>query len=158
MSRDRDKQILEVLRDIDRTEHAILEQLRHPPPCGMVIYELVFHRIGAIMSTPAGGTSVFQEVPTPTGSQFPTGTTFTWSVDDTADITLAPYTPAGGTSPDPTYIQATCVANPTGTSYNLTCQSSYIPPGATTGISQTINVPIIIPAQNPTGMAINQIS
>jgi hypothetical protein len=102
------------------------------------------------MSTPAGGTSVFQEVPTPSGSQFPAGTTFTWTVDDTADITL---------TPNGTQVTVVCVANPTGTSYNLTCTSSFTPPGAPTPISATVNV-AIIPATppTPTGMQINQLS
>ena len=108
------------------------------------------------MSTPAGGSSTFQETPTPAGSIFPSGTTFTWTVDDTADITLAPN-PAAPT--DTTQIQATCVASPTGTAYNLTCTSSYTPPGAPTPISATINVPIT-PAgpTTPTGMTIAQTS
>src|SRR5208282_5835252 len=104
------------------------------------------------MSTAAGGTSVFQEVPTPAGSIFPTGTTFAWTVDDTADITLTPST-------DTTQCTAVCVASPTGTAYNLTCTSSYTPPGATTPISATINVPIVPPPPTtPTGIVINQLS
>jgi hypothetical protein len=104
-----------------------------------------------IMATQAGGTSTFQEVPTPSGSVFPAGTTFEWSVDDTADITLTP-------SPDGTQVTAVCVASPTGTSYNLTCQSSYVPPGASTGISATLNVAIVTTPSAPTGMTINQLS
>ena len=103
------------------------------------------------MSTVAGGTSVFQEVPTPTGSVFPAGTTNTWTVDDTADITLTPST-------DTTQCTAVCVAAPTGTSYNLTCTSSYTPPGAPTPISATLNVAIISGVPTPTGMTINQLS
>lgn len=103
------------------------------------------------MSTPAGGTSIFQEVPTPAGSVFPTGTTFSWTVDDTADITLSP-------SPDGTQVKATCVASPAATSYNLTCTSSYTPPGAPTPISATLNVAIVVTTPTPTGMVINQVS
>jgi hypothetical protein len=104
------------------------------------------------MSTPAGGTSVFQEVPTPAGSVFPSGTTFTWTVDDTADITLTPTS-------DGTGVTAVCVASPAATSYNLTCTSSYTPPGAPTPISATLNVPITAaPPVTPTGMTINQTS
>jgi len=104
------------------------------------------------MATPAGGTSVFQELPTPTGSIFPTGTTFTWTVDDTADITLTPST-------DGTQVTAVCVATPTGTAYNLTCTSSYTPPGAPTPISATLNVAITAaPPVTPTGMTISQLS
>jgi len=104
------------------------------------------------MATQAGGTSVFQEVPTPPGSIWPSGTTFTWTVDDTADISLTP-------SSDGTQVTATCVASPTGTSYNLTCTSSYTPPGAPTPISATLNVPIVpAPPPTPTGMQISQVS
>lgn len=104
------------------------------------------------MSTPAGGTSVFQEVPTPAGSVFPAGTTFVWSVDDTADITLTP-------SADTTQVTAVCVSSPTGTSYNLTCTSSFTPPGSASPVSGTLNVAIVPPAvQTPTGITINQLS
>lgn len=118
-------------------------------PTGMVINQ-IYTRDNK-MGTPAGGTSIFQEVPTPAGSQFPTGTTFSWTVDDTADITLAP-------SPDGTQVKATCIDAPTGTSYNLTCTSSYTPPGAPTPISGTINVPIVVTPPAPTGLTINQLS
>lgn len=105
-----------------------------------------------IMSTPAGGSSVFQEVPTPQGSVFPAGTTFTWTVDDTADISLAP-------SADGTQVTATCVAAPAATSYNLTVTSSFSPPGAPTPVSATLNVAIVPSAPpTPTGMTINQLS
>jgi hypothetical protein len=141
------KEEIGLLRDIDRTEREILRQLKNQHlPTGMVIQIQ-----GGIMATQAGGTSVFQEVPTPTGAIFPAGTTFVWTVDDTADITLTP-------SPDGTQVTAVCVASPTGTSYNLTCQSSYIPPGATTGVSGTLNVPIIVTPPAPTGITINQLS
>ena len=134
-----------ILERVDR----ILNLLQAKLPTGMRINQLTEERH---MSTPAGGSSVFQEVPTPTGSVWPSGTTFTWSVDDTADITLSP-------SPDGTEVTATCVPSPTGTSYNLTCTSSYTPPGATTPISATVNVPILPPPPvTPTGMVINQLS
>lgn len=130
----------------------------HHRPTGMRICEIFqyhkfYNREGEeIMSTPAGGTSVFQEVPTPPSSIFPTGTTFQWTVDDTADISLSQ-------SSDGTQVTATCVASPTGTSYNLTCTSSYTPPGATTPISATLNVAITpAPPTTPTGMVINQLS
>lgn len=130
----------------------------HRKPTGMIIREAYhshrwFNQQGEeIVSTPAGGTSVFQEVPTPTGSVFPAGTTFTWTVDDVADITLAP-------SADGTQVTATCSATPAGTSYNLTCTSSYTPPGAPTPISATINVAIVPSTPpTPTGMTISQIS
>ncbi len=111
-----------------------------------------FNNLGEeIMSTPAGGTSVFQEVPTPAGSIFPSGTSFQWTVDDTADISLVP-------SSDGTQVTATCVATPTGSSYNLTCTSSYTPPGAPTPVSATLNVAIIVTPPTPTGMTINQLS
>jgi hypothetical protein len=131
-------------------EDQILNLLRSFPT-GMAIDQLYSIPRSIAMSTPAGGTSVFQEVPTPVGSVFPTGTTFTWTVDDTADITLTP-------SSDGTQVTAVCVATPTGTSYNLTCTSSYTPPGAPTPVSATLNVAIIVTPPAPTGMSINQLS
>ena len=124
---------------------------------GMVIRQIEnFHKYynqegELIMSTKAGSSSVFQEVPTPAGSVFPAGTSITWTVDDTADISLAP-------AADGTGVTATCVATPTGTSYNLTCTSDYAPPGAPTPVSATLNVAIIVTPPAPTGMTINQIS
>ena len=140
------------LRRIEDKEDTIIRRL------DLILSLLIYARslniisTGGSMSTVAGSTSNFQEVPTPAGSQFPSGTTFSWTVDDTADITLAPST-------DGTECQATCVATPAGTSYNLTCTSSYTPPGATTPISATVNVPITAaPPVTPTGMTINQVS
>lgn len=130
-------------------ERQILNLLKAHLPTGMVIHQI--NSRSFIVSTPAGGSSVFQEVPTPAGSQFPAGTTFSWTVDDTADISLAPST-------DGTQVTATCVATPTGTSYNLTCTSSFTPPGAPTPVSATINVAIIVGTPTPTGMTINQLS
>lgn len=146
-------EIIHITKDLQRVEYEnkilltrVLKLLQPKTPTGMVISQL-----GGQVSTPAGGQSVFQEIPTPQGSQFPSGTTFTWTVDDTADITLTP-------SSDGTQVTAACVASPTGTSYNLTCTSSYTPPGAPTPISATINVPIIVTPPTPTGMTINQLS
>lgn len=135
-----------ILERVDRILDMLLAGRR---PTGIAIDQI--YTKDNQMGTPAGGTSVFQEVPTPAGSIFPTGTTFTWTVDDTADITLAP-------SPDGTQVKATCVATPTGSSYNLTCTSSYTPPGAPTPVSGTLNVPIIVTPPAPTGITINQVS
>jgi hypothetical protein len=134
-------ELLEIIHEL----HVIRAKLIYPT--GMSIIGLK----ESDMSTPAGGTSVFLETPTPAGSVFPTGTTFTWTVDDTADITLKP-------SADGTGVTAACVPAPTGTSYNLTCTSSYTPPGAPTPISASLNVPIIAGVVAPTGMTISQTS
>jgi hypothetical protein len=142
--------LCEIIIRLEKLESAILKAIEGMchRPSGLKIVGVGENN----MSTPAGGTSVFQEVPTPAGSVFPTGTTFAWTVDDTADITLTP-------SSDTTQCTAVCVASPTGTAYNLTCTSSYTPPGATTPISATINVPIVAPPPTtPTGMVINQLS
>lgn len=133
------------LREIAEALKALLKFLENRPT-GIKIVQ-----IGGSMSTPAGGSSVFQEVPTPAGSVFPAGTTYSWTVDDTADISLVPST-------DGTQVTATCVATPAATSYNLTCTSTYTPPGAPTPISATVNVAIITTTPTPTGMTINQLS
>jgi hypothetical protein len=123
-------------------------------PTGMTITQLNSRtRSTNAMSTPAGGTSNFQMAYTPAGSVPPVGTTQAWTVDDTADITLAP-------SADGTTCTATCVATPTGTSYNLTCTSSYTAVGATAPLSTTVNV-TIVPSTGgnlPTGISITQLS
>ena len=142
-----------ILAELDivlEREDTILQLLRaRNLPSSMTINQL--NSRSTPMSTPAGGSSVFQEVPTPVGSIFPTGTTFSWTVDDTADISLTP-------TPDGTQCTATCVATPTGTNYNLTCTSSYTPPGAPTPISVTLNVPITPAVILPTGATIVQLS
>lgn len=132
---------------LQRANRILYLLLQRNTPTGMVINQIG----GNTVSTLAGGTSTFQEVPTPLGSAFPTGTTFSWTVDDTADISLAP-------SADGTQVTATCVASPTGAAYNLTCTSNFTPAGAPTPVSATINVPIIVGTPTPTGMQINQLS
>jgi len=127
-----------------KVQHRILELLTRLPT-GMAIDILGDH-----MSTVAGTTSNFQEVYTPAGSAPPAGTTQTWTVD-VADITLTP-------SADGTTCQAAVPATETATSYNLTCTSSYTPPGAPTPISATLNVPIVPSTPAPTGMVISQLS
>lgn len=106
--------------------------------------------LGDHMSTVAGTTSNFQFAYTPSGSVPPAGTTQTWTVDIT-DVTLTP-------SADGLTCQAAVPATETATSYNLTCTSSYTPPGATTPISATLNVPITPAVVLPTGGAITQTS
>jgi hypothetical protein len=122
-------------------------------PFGMVIKQIKKGDNMAITGTPAGGTSTFQEVPTPAGAVFPAGTTFVWTVDDTADISLTPST-------DGTQCSTACSATPTGTSYNLTCTSNFTPTGATAPASGTVNVPILpgSATTTPTGLTINQLS
>jgi hypothetical protein len=127
-----------------RNDRLILRLLQRLPT-GMAI-----DIIGDHMSTVAGTTSNFQQLYTPSGSVAPAGTTQKWSVDVT-DITLTP-------SADGTTCQAAVPATETATSYNLTCTSSYTPPGATGPITDTINVPITPAVPTPTGMTINQLS
>jgi hypothetical protein len=135
---------------LERLESFILRAIEGQQPSGLAIIQVGNQENS--MSTAAGGTSVFQETPTPTGTTFPAGTTFTWTVDDTADISLTPST-------DTTMVTAVCVATPTGTSYNLTCTSSFTPPGASAPVSGTLNVPITgAVATTPTGITINQLS
>lgn len=149
-------EIVCLVKDLQRVEYEnkilltrVLKLLQARNLPTTISIQQLFHE--GPMSTQAGGTSVFQEVPTPQGSVFPSGTTFTWTVDDTADITLTP-------SADGTSVQAVCVASPTATSYNLTCTSSYTPPGAPTPVSGTVNVAIIVTPPAPTGLTINQLS
>lgn len=110
----------------------------------------VINILGDHMSTVAGTTSNFQFAYTPAGSVAPQGTTQTWTVDVT-DVALTP-------SPDGFTCQAAVPVTETATAYNLTCTSSYTPPGATTPISFTINVPIVPAVVLPTGGTITQLS
>jgi hypothetical protein len=98
----------------------------------------------AITGIVLGATGTFQEQPSPAGSSFPTGTTFTWTSDDTL-TTLTP-------SADTTQVAVATSASDTATSFNLTCTSS-------TGVTGTANVPLL-PGQavGPTGITINQLS
>src|ERR1700685_1217395 len=124
------------MSELDCIENALHWPWHHRKPTGMIIRETYHsHRWfddkgEEIMAITIGGSNVFQEVPTPAGSVYPAGTTFAWTVDDTADVSLVP-------SSDGTQVTTTCVSTPTGTSCNLTCTSSYTPPGATTPISTT---------------------
>jgi hypothetical protein len=148
-------------RIADGVERVIERHRHHGPPTGLVIRATYhthryFNAEGEeIMSTtPAGGTSVFQVVPTPPGTALPPSTKYNWTSDDTGDVTLS-ATQDG----DPTKIQVTCVPKPVGTSYNLTCTTDFTPPGAPGPLTVTLNVPIIPGAQNPpTGLQINQLS
>jgi len=116
-----------------------------PRPTGGVIDILGDH-----VSTQVGTTSNFQWAYTPAGSVPPTGTTLSWTVDVT-DIALTP-------SADGLTCQAAVPATETATAYNLTCTSSYTPPGAPTPISFTLNVPILPAVVLPNGGVITQTS
>jgi len=128
-----------------------LRKLRPPPPSptALTIFQFEGGHLMAITGVTPGGTNVFGELPLPPGSAFPTGTTFAWTVDDTADISLAPST--DGT------LTTTCIAKPAQNSFNLTCTSSFVPPGAAAPLSKTVLVPILAPPV-PTAMDIEQIS
>jgi hypothetical protein len=138
-----------LVRAFEKLVHFILKE-----PTGMGINQInIGEDFMPVTGTPAGGTSTFQEVPTPAGTVFPAGTTFVWTVDDTADISLTPST-------DGTQCSTACSATPSATSYNLTCTSNFTPTGATAPVSGTVNVPILPGAatNTPTGVTINQLS
>ena len=105
----------------------------------------------AVTGIVLGQTGTFQEVPLPAGSVFPAGTTFTWFSDDTL-TTLTP-------SADGTQAAVATSASDTATSFNLTCTSSFTPPGGPAPLVSTVNVPLLpVPVPTPTDMTINQIS
>jgi hypothetical protein len=125
---------------------------RHHYPRFISIIQV--HRRGhmAVTGVQAGSTGTFQELPQPAGTQFPAGTTFVWSVDDTANVTLSP-------SSDGTTVVAAVSATDTNASFNLTVTSSFTPPGGSTPLAATVNVPVLAaPVPTPTGMEINQIA
>lgn len=154
--------LVHIIEDIGKEIAGLFHHHHHKLPTGMVIYEREHHhhhhhhhhdhdKEKHRMSTVAGTSSLFQEAYTPYGSVPPSGTTQSWTVD-VADITLTP-------SSDGTQCQVDVPAAETATSYNLTCTSSYTPPGAPTPISATVNVAITPSTPpTPTGMEITQIS
>jgi hypothetical protein len=144
-------EICKELHQIKRELRELIEFLKHQPT-GISIQQLQGEFFMPITGVTPGGTNTFGEVPTPSGSAFPAGTTFTWSVDDTADISLTPS--SSGTS-----VATACSATPTQTSFNLTCTSNYTPVGAQGPVAATVNVPILaVTPPTPTGMTINQLS
>lgn len=100
----------------------------------------------AINGITLGSAGTFAETPTPAGTIFPAGTTFTWTSDDT-NVTLTP-------SADGTSVTAQTVATDTATAFNLTCTSSFTPPGAPSPVAGTVSVPLLQPT--PTGLEISQ--
>lgn len=98
-----------------------------------------------------GAPGTFTETPTPAGTVFPAGTTFTWTSDDPL-TTLTP-------SADGTSVAVATTASDPATSFNLTCTSSFTDPATGTVVAGKVNVPLM-PAQvqTPTGIQIDQTS
>lgn len=98
----------------------------------------------AITGIVLGATGTFQEVPSPAGSAFPAGTTFTWTSSDS----LTSLTPSG----DTTQVAVATSASDPATSFTLTCTSS-------TGVVGTASVPLLPAVVGaPTSITINQLS
>jgi hypothetical protein len=100
---------------------------------------------------PGGPAGTFVDYPTPTGSAFPAGTTTTWTVDNTQDVTLSPT----GAVPTGTVISALLAATPPSglTSCNITATSS------DGSFTLTVNVPYeVVPPPPATGIGITQLS
>lgn len=159
---------LDELKQIEHTDQRIEDDLdllvnaELHLPSAMAITQISSPIGGFIMSVPTptilgitlGNTGVFQEVVTaPTGAAFPPNTTFKWTSDD-ALTTLTPST-------DTTQVAIATTTGDTATSFNLTCTSSFTPPGASAPLSATANVPLnpaVVTPPTPSAMAINQLS
>ena len=97
----------------------------------------------------AGGNNSFDVTTSPAGSVFAAGTTFVWSIDDTADISLTP-------SADGLSVATACTTTPAATSANLTFTAT--PPTGPV-VTATVNLTIIPAAPPvPVSVTINQLS
>jgi hypothetical protein len=110
------------------------------PVEGKIIHE------GGKMGVPIGGSGQFKMVGVPTGTQFPSGTNFSWQVD-AGDVTL---TPSGDS------VTASVPAGSTTTSFVLTCTTDFTPPGGSSPISASATVPVTVPT--PTSGEIVQVA
>lgn len=160
-----DSEIVEELRRIVHIDQHIAEDLdelvrRGVPgkPTSMAIVQITAARAAqgdhtmAIKGIVLGATGTFQMTPLPTGSVFPSGTTFTWTSDDT----LTSLTP----SADGTGVAVATTTGDTATSFNLTCTSSFTPPGASAPVSKSVNVPLTGGGgggNTPSDMSIDQV-
>ena len=139
------------LKRIEREVLEILSILKRQPSHFTI--EQIQGEFMSVTGIVAGATGTFQEVVTaPPGAVFPAGTTFVWTVDDTADTALTP-------SVDTTQVAIAVSTAPAQTSFNLICTSNFTPPGANAPLAVTKSVPILTaPVNTPTAMDINQLS
>jgi hypothetical protein len=119
-------------------------------PTAITITQIQGDNTMAITGVTAGGNpGTFKMTPLPTGSAFPTGTTFVWTSSDSATA-LTP-------SVDGTSVAVAVAAADTAPSFDLTCTSSFTPPGAAAPLAKKVTVPILQPAvPTPTDMSIDQ--
>lgn len=115
---------------------------------------------GGNMSVPlgvaAGGQGTFGIVGiTPSTAQFPAGTTFVWTVDDTANVTLTP-------SADTTTCVAAVAAGDQNPSFTLTQTSNFTPDGQTAPLASSATVPVsgevAPPPPTPTAFQMGQLA
>jgi hypothetical protein len=107
------------------------------------------------LGVPAGGQGTFGIVSiTPSNAQFPAGTTFTWSVDDTANVTLTP-------SADTTTCVAAVAAGDQNPSFTITQTSNFTPSGASAPLASSVTVPVtgeVPPVVLPTAFQVGQLA
>lgn len=106
----------------------------------------------AITGVKQGATGTFQIVSTDTNvPAFPTGTTFKWSVDDTANVSITP-----GTT-DPSQVAAAVSANDPNASFTLTCLATSA--DGTKSVTATGQVPVLAAAVPfPSSAGVTQLS
>jgi hypothetical protein len=139
-------------REVEELEQELSEVLRILHPHAIQILQLNQGDVMAITGITAGQTGTFQEVPNPSGSVFPLGTTFVWTSDDPGDTALTP-------SADGTHVAVAVAAAPALKEFMLTCTSSFTPTGAKGPLANSVKVPIlgVVIPPTPTSLDINQL-
>jgi hypothetical protein len=113
---------------------------------------------GSMPVTPGvavGGQGTFGIVSiTPSNALFPTGTTFTWSVDDTTNVTLTP-------SADTTTCVAAVAAADQNPTFTITQTSNFTPAGSSAPLASSLTVPVggeVPPPVLPTAFQVGQLA
>lgn len=113
----------------------------------------------SILGIAPGATGIFNELPLPAGAVFPSGTQFTWSADDTVNVSLTPS--SDGTQ---VAVAAAATIQNGAPGFLLTVKANFTDPVSTNAIElkKTVAVPFNIPTppppQVPTDIDISQVS
>lgn len=139
-----DKEMWRTIKEFFRDIHEIATSLTkiaeimkaEELPSGFRISQIDGGSMAIPAGVAAGGQGTFGIVGvTPDGAQFPAGTTFVWSVDDTANVTLAP-------SEDTTTCVASVGAGDQNPNFTITMTSNFTPSGASAPLASSLLVPV----------------
>jgi hypothetical protein len=140
------------IHSIARSLHGIFEILKAEEPqtpAGFRISQIDGGSMPVALGVAAGGQGTFGIVGiTPSNAQFPAGTTFTWTVDDTANVTLTP-------SADTTTCVAAVAATDENPTFTITMTSNFTPANASAPLASSVTVPVSgeVPPTPPTPSA-----